>query len=470
MPSSTNIGKNQNKHRPQLDAVLIQLNSQRPSDVWRGMEQARQWLKEDAEDKDVYGLLLDAVKKNRGLREQVRNLLLEMMQNGSQSAPQAILSLPSGLTDFLADADDAYYGAEYELAINLYRQVLKLDPKNARAKDHIAKAEINKITGESSTDLPRAAKQYYRRASSFIAVRDLVTAINLLNAAIEAAQVRGMTYPDAEQALSNMQNLLTADEFWKKAKTALNENKWKDALEFYNKSLLLDSKNEQIKKELESLQDLLDVETALKKRGVTKILMPINQLQNTVETARTIMNSDNPLLIFIEKQLARIKFYKIAGIVLLIVIIVFPIYIIQILKVPLSTVFTNTPTITYTMTITPEVISTNKTQQATESVVVTSTKVVDTNTPQPTPTETLTPIPTETILGVGNISMGTVNTFDAPNGKVIERLTLNTPLKILEEYKDKSGLTWYRCRWDGNGVSTEGWIISDYITIGTPRP
>jgi len=210
MSSKTNPGKTPNKRKPQLDAVLIQLSSQRPSDVWRGMEQARQWLKEDAEDKDVYGLLLDAVQKNRELREQVRNLLVEMMQNGSTSAEKAILSLPSSLTDFLADADDAYYGGEYDRAINLFRQVLKLDPENTRAKDHIAKAEIKRITGESSTDLPRAAEQYYRRARSFIAARDVVTAMNLLTAAIEAAQGKGMKYSEAEDALSNMQNLLTA--------------------------------------------------------------------------------------------------------------------------------------------------------------------------------------------------------------------------------------------------------------------
>jgi len=126
MSSKVNPGKTPNKRKSQLDAVLIQLSSQRPSDVWRGMEQTRQWLKTNPEDSDVYGLLLDAVQKNRELREQVRNLLNEMMQNGSQTAEKAILSLPSSLTDFLVNADDAYYGGEYESAIKLYRQVLKL--------------------------------------------------------------------------------------------------------------------------------------------------------------------------------------------------------------------------------------------------------------------------------------------------------------------------------------------------------
>ena len=50
----------------------------------------------------------------------------------------------------------------------------------------------------------RAAEQYYRRARSYIAARDIPTAMNLLNAAIEAAQAKGFTFQDAEDALINL--------------------------------------------------------------------------------------------------------------------------------------------------------------------------------------------------------------------------------------------------------------------------
>ena len=110
----------------------------------------RQWLKEDPENRDVYGLLLDAVKEHRELREQVRDLLYEMVEKKSKSAKEAISSLPSSIQDFLADADDAYYAAEYERAVQVYGQVLKLDSEHERAKDHLAKAEIKRITGKSS--------------------------------------------------------------------------------------------------------------------------------------------------------------------------------------------------------------------------------------------------------------------------------------------------------------------------------
>src|SRR5262245_55021621 len=107
MSTHTNSGK----HKSELDAILIQLSSQMPSDVWRGKEQVRQWLKEDPEDRDVYALLVNAAQKNRNLRDDVRNIIVEMLQNGSKAAEQAILSLPSGIDGILADADDAYYAA-----------------------------------------------------------------------------------------------------------------------------------------------------------------------------------------------------------------------------------------------------------------------------------------------------------------------------------------------------------------------
>jgi tetratricopeptide (TPR) repeat protein len=466
MSTKTNPGRPSNKRKPQLDAVLIQLSSQRPSDVWRGMEQIRQWLKENAEDRDVYGLLLDAVQKNRDLREQIRSTLVEMMQNGSKLAEQAILSLPSSVQDFLADANDAYYAAEYDRAIQLYRQVLRLDSENIQAKDHIAKAEIKRITGESPSGLPRVAEQYYRRARSYIAARDVVTAMNLLNAAIEAAQAKNIKYSEAEEALSNMNNLLLADDFRQKAKTALGEKQWQESLEFYNKALTLDPTNELTKKEFECLQDLLRAEAALKKRGMTKAFMSIGQLQNTVDAARIVMNSGNPLLSYVERQLSQIRSVRATGVILLLIIIIFPLYRNGNFSGLFTSVSTDTPVIITIATDTPEMLPTS-TAQATEEVIVTNTQVLDTKMPEPTPTETLTPPPTEVILGNGYVNKGIASTWVEPNGVLIERLSLNHLLIILEK-KDVAESTWYRCRWDSNGVIQEGWILAEYVTFGNP--
>ncbi|MCK6583969.1 MAG: hypothetical protein HUU11_07875 [Anaerolineales bacterium] len=460
------------KRKSQLDAVLIQLSSQRPSDVWRGMERARQWLKEDSEDKDVYGLLLDAVKNKHELREQVRDLFFEMIQNGSQSAEKAMLALPSSLQDFLADADDAYYAAEYDRAIQLYRQVLKLDPDNARARDHIAKAEIKRITGEAATGLPRAAEQYYRRARSHIAARDAITAMNLLKAAIETAQAKGIKYSEAEEALGSMQDLIVADEFRQKAKAALKDNKAKEALELYNKALALDSTNELMKKEFESLQKLLQAETTLRKQGALKVLMPTGRLQNTVENARLVMDSDNPLLTYVEKQIGQIRLWRTTGLVLLLVIIIFPLYRNGAFSGLLTPAMTSALPPTSVPTNTVEVIPTFTEVQTTASAPFTDTPEMDTNTPPPAFTETFTPTPTETILGVGYINKQVASAWKEPNAGLLGTLSLNTPLTLLEE-REVSGSKWYRCRWEVGGTPQEGWILGGNITFGpppTPRP
>lgn len=464
MSTKTNSGTTPNRRKTQLDAVLIQLSSQRPSDLWKGMDQARRWLKESPEDQDVYGLLLDAVAKNRELRDRVRNIFLEMMQSGSESAEKALLSIPSSLQEFLADADDAYYAAEYERAIELYRQVLKLDAENARAKDQLAKAEIARITEGIDNNLPRVAVQYYRRARSYIAARDVLTAMNLLNAALEAAQGKGMKYPEADEALNNMQNLLTADEFKQKAKLSLVKEQWKEAVDFYNKALTLDPTNDLMKRELDRLKDLLRAETELRKGGIAKIFTPLIQWQNTVNTAKLVMNPDNPLLNFVEKKLNQIRLIRWVSLILLFTGISFILYISGTLgNFSLVPVSSNTPTsvLIPTNTLTASVNTATETPQPVIPIFTA------TDLPTKTPTNTLTSTPTEVVLGVGFINKATASTWQEPNSLLIERLGLNHPVTILEE-REVSGDTWYRCRWESNGSSQEGWILSSNITFGTP--
>jgi hypothetical protein len=263
--------------------------------------------------------------------------------------------------------------------------------------------------------------------------------------------------------------LLTADEFWQKAKTALNENHWKAALEFYNKSLLLDPTNELVKKELESLQDLLRAETALKKRGIMKVLMPIGQLQNTVESARIIMNSSNPLLSFLEKQLAQIRLLRTLGVLSLIVIVISPLYANPSIRGLFTPTLTDTPTLVSTATNIPEPIATNTELPAIEPLIATGTPSVSTSTPSATFTITVAPTATEIILGIGYINKGIASTWNTPNGTLIERLTLNQPVTILEA-NDVAESKWYRCRWERNGTTFEGWILAEYITFGSPPP
>lgn len=466
-PDSEQSGKNRD---PKYDAVLIQLSSQRPSDVWRGMEQARQWLKEDPENREVYGLLLDAVQANRDLlRDKIRTLFTEMLEKGSKSAKEALGSLPTGIQDLLADADDVYYAAEYERAIKLYRQVLKLDSDNVRAKDQLAKSELMKITGESAGDLPRAAEQFYRRARSYIAARDIVAAVNLLTAAIEAAQAKNKKYPDAEQALSGMHNLITAEEFKSKAYIALDKAKWKEAIGHYEKALTLDPINPVTKKELESLQNLIEVENQIESKGMSKYFTSTSRWENIVNSAKIIFNTENALINSLNKQLLKIWWIRFVSLVTLSLGSVTFLFSIKSAPFSLFTRPSSTPTITTQVTIPTSIISTSTLEPTT--AITTATEI-----PTVAMTETSIVViltPTQAVLGTGYIIKAFVSSWEVPNERLIESLGLYQPVIVLEKM-EVAGSTWYRCSWTNKeGQPREGWILGEYITFGlppTPRP
>ena len=414
---------NSENRKSQLDAILIQLSSQRPSDVWRGKEQVRQWLKEDPEDRDVYALLVTAAQKNRNLRDDVRNMIVEMLQNGSKAAEQAILSLPSGIDGISADADDAYYAAEYDRAIQLYEQVLRLNPENPRAKEHLEKAKMNQASGESASDLPRAAEQFYRRARSFNAARDYLAAANLLQQAIEAAKAKGMSYPEAEEEMQHMQNLLLAKEYLDKAKIALENKQSKKALDYYEKASNVDPTNQEIQRLINEQRSGPKNEATMRWAGIAVAISVVGFFLVSLVTQRAALT-----------------------------------------PTPISPVITQTP---ITHLVTPATISSTDIPLATSTPALQITaEVTVTNSITPTPTLTQTPVPTESIVGIGFINKAIASTWQEPNSGLIERLTLNHPLTLLEKRIVGEDI-WYKCRWENNGVLREGWILADYITFGT---
>lgn len=441
----------------QLNAVAIQLRSQRASEVLYGMNRVRRWLKDNPEDSEVYKLLLNAVQENQKLRDQARNLLVEMKGQGSRAAKEAFSTLPSSVQDLLADADDHYYAGEYEEAISLYRRVLELNPDNLRAKDHLAKAELKRIAGETETGMPRAAEQYYRRARSYIAARDVSTAINLLSAAIETARAKGMEYPDADQALNNMHDLLTADQFKREAGYSLEMEQWEVALDLYQKALTLDPTNVVIKKEFESLEGLLYTQTELRKKGIKKFFTSIGEWRNALRTARGVLNPDNAMLNFVEKQINQIRLIRNGSMFAILVVIGIVIY--SILPVTIEVA----PPIT-TETMLSAISNTPKgtpTPTPTFTSAATSTIL-----PTMTTAPTLGPTPT-VVLGYGRL---TTNFFpvEEPNGKRIESGLFRKQYVTVVDSRFDSGERWYKCTWEVEDALVEGWIIGGSIEFVPP--
>lgn len=423
MSNKTNPGRVPDKRKLELDSALMLLVSQRPSEVWRGTEQIRQWLKSDIDDREVYGVLLDAVEQNPDpkLREDARNILMEMVQSKSKVAEEALARFPTFIPDIMTEANDAYYAGEYPKAIQLYQQVLRLEPDNKNAKEYLAKSLLKQENSEQPADLPRSAKQFYWRARSYLAAKQTVTAINLLNAAIEAAQAKGVPFPEAEEYLMSVQKISLAEEHIKKAENAISKGKRKEALAEYKIAGELDPSNQNTK-------NLIWQQT---------LILSLNWL---VPVSLLIVGS--------------LVYYFISQ----------------------STPFVPpTPTSSATFTLTPEpAISDTPVIQITEtSLAITPAPSetasvapipTDTSAPTNTPTETISPTPQEVILGRGLINKAVVSVWKEPNKNKIATLGLDQPVTLLE-LKFVSGSNWYRCRWDDNGTSVEGWILAEYITI-----
>ncbi|MBL8015558.1 MAG: hypothetical protein JNK26_05230 [Candidatus Doudnabacteria bacterium] len=441
----------------QLNAMQIQLRSQRASDILRSMTQVRKWLQENREDRQVYEILLDAVQENHDIREKVRDLFLEMVQKGSKGAEEAISLLPSTPKELLADADDAYYAAEYGRAIQLYLQVLKRVPDHKRAKEYLTKAKsAQQDAGDLILGLPREAVQYYRRARSYLAASDFLLAIKSLSAAVETAQARSLPYPDAEELLKTAQESLIADEYKQKANIAIEIEHWGEALDYIKKGLALNLADVAIKKELNSLQDLLRAELDLQKFGAFKVFAPLSQIRNAQRVAEKAVNPDNPLLNLISKELKQIRMIRIAGGAVLLVSVFFLIYKLESKEIhPLSLALTNTPAFVTAIETLPSV------EQPSATITVTDSPTI-------TPTETLTPAPTTIpVLGYGKIREYTFP-LQKPNGDLVGvQLGPNQYLTILER-EEISELIWYKCRWELKNNTGEGWLLEKYIQFAPP--
>lgn len=93
-------------------------------------------------------------------------------------------------------------------------------------------------------------------------------------------------------------------------------------------------------------------------------------------------------------------------------------------------------------------------------------------TPTITPTETVTPSPTNTPSGIAVAVVGGVAAYVEPSldSTPIGNIPKSTELAIRES-RSVSGIQWYLCTWNINGINYQGWITDSYIVfVVTPIP
>jgi tetratricopeptide (TPR) repeat protein len=164
----------------------------------------------------------------------------------------------------IENADNAYYVAEYDKAIKLYKQVLDLDVNNKRAKEQLRKAERNRLSKNARPEtVPTAALQLYKRSRSFIAAGDLAEARKLLKQAIDVAEKAGADFPDAQNLLGNIQNAIKAEEFKAKAHIEIDAGQWARAVDDLNSAFNLDPTDDAVGTLLSHLRSLLKAQNLI---------------------------------------------------------------------------------------------------------------------------------------------------------------------------------------------------------------
>jgi tetratricopeptide (TPR) repeat protein len=215
----------------QRNPLSISSTNQYTGDASKRVAQIAGLLEKNPENPEIYKMLKDLWALKAELRPGIRGLVQKVAQKGSKLAVVLLKELPEDVSALLADADDAYYAAEYDRAIQIYRQILILNPAHTRALDYLARAKSEQGSEKFQTSLPRSAIQLYRRARDLIIDREFVTAEHLLrNAIIEATQANVEGFPQAEEALTNLQNTSTAITYRRQVVDALQHNKFKRVL------------------------------------------------------------------------------------------------------------------------------------------------------------------------------------------------------------------------------------------------
>jgi hypothetical protein len=188
------------------------------------------------------------------------------------------------LKELIEKADNAYYAEDYDKAIGLYKQVLSLDADNQHAQEQIHKAEFYlSVKAVKPEDLMDEALHLCKRSRSFIAIGNLDGAKKLLQRAIHLAEMAGVDFINAKVLLENIDDVVNAMEFKKKAWDELEKRQWVKAEENLGFALDLDPTDYVVQKLLPHLRSLLKAQ-----KLVLQLNLGVGSLEKRLEIDKEI--------------------------------------------------------------------------------------------------------------------------------------------------------------------------------------
>jgi hypothetical protein len=176
------------------------------------------------------------------------------------------------------------------------------------------------------------------------------------------------------------------------------------------------------------------------------------------------MSPDNPMLIFVQKQLHQITQIRIGGIIVFLLI-----GFLYAASFSEKFEFYEFYTATTTSTHTPVITLTETPTQVTDPIK-TSTH---TDIPSITLTNTSTPTPTIVPFAYGKLLATYFKPYDEPNENILDITVKRNQFLTILSTKESHGALWYECVWEVDGVTSKGWIPAKNIKIvlaPTPTP
>jgi serine/threonine protein kinase len=419
-------------------------------------------------DWNVVTRLDGGLTEKKIIREDVRlfcgaALYCSLALNDPEELKRPIGTAPEGKTPVIpprywTDNPD-FYQREEILDVKIKKFVQKgLDPNQGFTSPLELKNALYEYSKQINSDLitgvPFEAVQHFRRARSYIAAKDYVYANIALEIAVEIAGKARVIYPDAEQLLRSVRDILEVDEIKRQSRSVLQKGQWKEALDLYATAIKQYPNNMLLKKEFDGFQDLLQTEVALKRKGAFKLFYNLFKLRNVLDSAKDIINFDNPLYGYVKHQYDQIRIAQLSGIFMLLISVSFALILVGKLNLPLMPAKVTTTAFTF-----------SPSPKSTEILQSTS-KPTFTDIPSFTPTNTVTPTPIITPLAYGKLEAFYFKPYDEPNKNILGDVAIerNQFLTILAEKVD-GGALWYKCAWEIDGVVYQGWILADRIKL-----
>ncbi len=290
MTTSDTVQTNQLSNQRNFDIIRIELFSEKAFDLKRGMSQLRAWLISEPEAPVLYDFIEALVREKPALQEIIEDLLEELIRAGSKRARQILSNLISSAAT--VEGDDAYYAGELSQAVKLYSQVLQEDPDNKRARRQLEKIWSKDSSENMPKQISRDAVQYYRMAQSYMAAGDNKSAITLLGAAVDEAAKADVQFIEAAALLGRLQELEDSAEYKLQAEKSLREERWMDALDYYNKAARLEPSEISLSNLIAGLTDLIRVNEVIVslQQNPEALELKINEWRKTKEIENLLEN------------------------------------------------------------------------------------------------------------------------------------------------------------------------------------